>query len=216
MPQANVIRWRDGAGWLVLSGGDTSATGDIEADALAHVPAGEPMAYVWAAGDVEAADQHLAALAALGAPTGYLVDVLTEDDDTIRQELADAGLILIGDGPNIKELRSGLLGAALEGIETAFERGAVVLGIGQGAAILGSHLSGQAGIGWIDGAAVMSHYEQESAPARLRELLQEHPDAYGLGIATGSALALGPEGRIEAWGAGKVTVTLGRNLTTQK
>ncbi len=40
MPQANVIRWRDGAGWLVLSGGDTSDTGDIEADALAHVQAG--------------------------------------------------------------------------------------------------------------------------------------------------------------------------------
>ena len=216
MPQANVIRWHDGAGWLVLSGGDTSATGDIEADALAHVIAGEPMAYVWAAGDVEAADQHLAELEDLGAPTGYLVDVLTEDDATLRQQLADAGLILVGDGPNIEGLRSGLLGAALDGIGSAFERGAVVLGIGQGAAMLGSFMTGQAGIGWVDGAAVMPHYEQDGAPTRLRELVQQHPDAYGLGIATGSALALGPAGQVEAWGAGKVTVTLGRNLTTKK
>jgi cyanophycinase-like exopeptidase len=216
MPQANVIRWRDGAGWLVLSGGDTSDTGDIEADALAYVHAGDPVAYVWAAGDVETADKHLTALEDLGAPTGYLVDVLTEDDDTIRRELAHAGLVLVGDGPNAKGLRAGLLGAALDGITAAFERGAVVLGIGQGAAILGSFMTGQAGIGWVEGAIIVPHYDQDDAPAHLRELLQQHPQAYGLGIARGSALALGPSGEVEAWGAGKVTVTLGRNFSTRK
>jgi hypothetical protein len=219
MPQANVIRWRNGAGWLVLSGGNTSDTGDagdIEADALVHIRVGEPVAYVWAAGDVEAADKHLAALEDLGAPTGYLVDVLTEDDETLRQQLAIAGLIVIGDGPNVAGLRSGLLGASLEGIEAAFEQGAVILGIGQGAAILGSFMTGQAGLGWVDGAAIAPDYAGADAPARLRELLLQYPEAYGLGIATGSALALGPDGQVEAWGAGKVTVTLGRNITTRK
>src|SRR5260370_11624888 len=124
MPQANVIRWRDGAGWLLLSGGGdfrSADTGHVEAEALARIPAGDPVAYVWAAGDVEAADQHLEALIDLGAPTGYLVDVLTEDDDTLRKQLANAGMIVFGDGSNALELRSGVFGAALEGISPAYE-----------------------------------------------------------------------------------------------
>src|SRR5438552_3939462 len=195
MPQANIIRWRDGTGWLVLSGGGDYAsadTGEIEAEALARVAAGDPMAYIWAAGDVETADKHLDALHDLGAPTGYLVDVLTEDDETLRGELAVAGLIVLGDGPNVKALRSGLLGAALEAIGSAFERGAVILGVGQGAAVLGNFMPEQPGVGWIEGAAIMPGYEDDKATAQLRDLLAKNPDAYGLGIARGSALALGP------------------------
>jgi cyanophycinase-like exopeptidase len=215
MPQANVIRWRDGAGWLVLSGGADSAdgaAGDIEANALARVKAGRPVAYVWAAGDVEAADKHLEALEDLGAPTGYLVDVLTEDDDTLRQQLEIAGLVILGDGPNVKELRSGLLGAAIEGIASAYETGAVILGIGPGAAVLGGIVGEQNGLNWVEGAIVVPTYEHETEQSRLRDLLKTHPEAYGLGIATGSALALGPAGEVEAWGDAKVTVTLGQKV----
>jgi hypothetical protein len=214
MPRTNVIRWRDGAGWLVLSGGELESTdsSEIEAEALARVPAGDPLAYIWAAGDVETADQHLATFEDLGAPTGFLVDILTEDDETLRRQLADSGLIVIGDGPNLNDLRSGLLGAALEGISEAYERGAVVLGVGQGAAVLGGILPETQGLGWIEGAAIMPGYENEDNAAHLRELLIQHPDAYGLGIGTGSALALGPSGEIAAWGKGQVTVTLGRSF----
>ncbi|MCC7448903.1 MAG: hypothetical protein IT324_15910 [Anaerolineae bacterium] len=208
MPRANVLRWRDGAGWLVLSGGGAVA-GDVEAQALALVSPGEPLAYIWAAGDVESADQHLDALLDLGAPTGYLVDVLTEDDDTIRNQISNAGLIIIGDGPNAKQLRSGLLGAAVEGMVTAFDRGAVILGIGQGAAILGSFMTDQAGIGWVEGAAIAPHYNRDEVAKQLHDLLLNHPEAYGLGIATGSALALGPKSEVEAWGERQVTVKLG-------
>ncbi len=218
MPQANVIRWRDGAGWLVLSSGAGEVgveAGDIEADALARVGVGRPIAYIWAAGDIEAADKHLGALDDLGAPTGYLVDILTEDDETLRQQLEGAGMVIIGDGPNLDGLRSGLLGAAIEGIGTAFERGTVVFGIGQGAAVLGSFLGDQDGLGWVAGAIIAPHYDHEGEPARLRNLLQKHPDAYGIGIATGSALALGPAGEVEAWGEGKVTVALGRSFAAQ-
>ncbi len=214
MPKANVLRWRDGAGWLVLSGGGDVAggeMGDVEAQALAHVPPGEPLAYIWAAGDVESADKHLDALDDLGAPTGYLVDVLTEDDDTIRDQIRNAGLIIIGDGPNVTGLRSGILGAAVEGMTAAYERGAVILGIGQGAAILGSFMVDQAGIGWVEGAAVAPRYNEDGVAAQLRDLLLKHSEAYGLGIATGSALALGPNGEVEAWGEQQVTVTLGRD-----
>jgi hypothetical protein len=215
MPQANVIRWRDGAGWLVMCGGGDFAsgeTGEVEAEALARVQAGEPIAYIWAAGDVETADKHLAALEDLGGPTGYLVDVLTEDDDTLRQQISAAGMIVLGDGPNLKALRSGLFGAALEGIGAAFERGAVILGMGQSAALLGSWLENLEGISWVEGAIIVTSYELDDQPARLRRLLLSHPNAYGLGIGTGSALALGPNGEVESWGERKITITLSQSF----
>src|SRR5260221_13564282 len=108
MPQANVIRWRDGAGWLVLSGGgdfESAEVGEIEAEALARVPAGDPGAYIWAATDVETADKHLTALEDLGAPTGFLIGVLTEDDATLREQLAVVGMVILGAGPDVTELR---------------------------------------------------------------------------------------------------------------
>jgi len=212
MPQANVIRWRDGAGWLVLSGGgdfEGTEAGEIEAEALARVPAGDPVAFIWAASDIEVADRHLTALEDLGAPTGYLIDVLTEDDATLRDQLSVAGMVVIEDGPNVSELRSGLLGAALEGISAAYERGAVILGIGQGAAFLGSVYENQPGLEWVESAVIVPHYDAENESAQLRDLLTAHPENYGLGIGTGSALALGPSGEVIAWGRQQVTVALG-------
>src|SRR5258708_15429069 len=103
MPRANMIRWRDGAGWLVLSGGgdiQSAETGEIEAEALARVAAGDPMGYIWAAGDVETADKHPAALHDLRAPTRYLVGRLNQDDDSLRSQLAARGLILLRERPN--------------------------------------------------------------------------------------------------------------------
>ncbi len=215
MPRANVIRWREGAGWLVLSGGadsNSAEASEVEAEALARASAGEPLAYIWAAGNVEDADEHLIALEDLGAPTGYLVDVQTEDDDTIRRQLTEAGMIIIGDGADAKQLRSSLLGAALEGISAAYERGAVVLGIGQGAAVLGAFIDDKEGLNWIERAIIQPHYEQEASPAALRAQLAKHPDAYGLGVGTGSALALGPNGELAAWGKRQVTVALGSKI----
>jgi hypothetical protein len=219
MTQVNFIRWRDGRGWIVLSGGGniTSAdTGHVEAEALARIPAGGPVAYIWAAGDIEAADRHLEALIDLGAPTGYLVDVLSEDDDSLRSELGDAGMIILGDGPNLKQLRSGILGAALDGMGQAYEHGAVILGIGQGAAVLGSFLDDQPGVGWVEQAAIVPGYEQAGQTERLRELLRKNPDAYGIGIGAESALALGPQGEVETWGKRQITVSLGTSASGKK
>jgi cyanophycinase-like exopeptidase len=216
MPRANVIRWRDGAGWLVLSGGGDSASGEIEAEALARVAAGDPVAYIWAASDIETADDELQALKELGAPSGYLVDILAEDDDSLRAQIGNAGLIVLGDGPNADTLRSGLLGAAVEAIEAAYDRGGIVLGIGQGAAVLGGLLEEKTALNLVEDAIIMPDYDQNEKAAHMRDLLARHPDSYGLGIGAQSALALGPAGEVETWGNKQITVVLGHNLSLTK
>ncbi len=218
MPQVNVLRWRDGRGWIVLAGsgaplGDQDDVDlDIEAQALTRIAYGEPIAYIWAAGDADTADQHLALLDEMGAPTGYLVDIVTEDDESIRAQLNEAGMIILGDGQAPETLRAALLGAALEGMQAAYARGAVIMGIGAGAAALGSFLEGADGVGWIENAVIVPNYDSNGRAAALHRLLEAHPSAYGIGIGSRSALALGGDGQIELWGERKVTILLGNAL----
>lgn len=213
MPQANIFRWRDSRGWLVLAG---SKDEDIQAQALERAHAGRPLAFVYAASDIETADRELERLEELGAPTGYLVDVLAEDDETVIQHLGEAGMIVLGDGASLDQLRGGLLGAASEGMVAALEAGALLLAEGVAAQALGALLTaradGKPGLGWVEGVAVMPHFERDDARARLKEILLAHPDAIGLGIGSGSALALGPNGEVEAWGKREITVMLGSSF----
>lgn len=220
MPQVNILRWRDGRGWLVLAGSSAQLDDredvdfEVQAQALTRIAFGEPIAYIWAAGDADAADRHLALLDEMGAPTGYLVDVVTEDDATIRAQLNEAGMIILGDGGAAETLRAALPGAALEGMQAAYARGAVILGIGAGAAALGSFVEGAAGLGWIENAIVMPNYELPERTAALHRLLTAHPSAYGIGIGSRSALALGADGQVEVWGERQVTILLGSALRT--
>ncbi|CAG0951283.1 MAG: hypothetical protein IAE83_01715 [Anaerolinea sp.] len=217
MPQVSPMRWRDGSGWIILASGmidpsdPDSPSLDIAAQALTRIARGEPLAYIWAAGDIESADAHLDLLEDLGAPTGFLLDILTEDDDTIRAQLKDAGMIILGDGSNPDRLRSALVGAAQEAMINAFDRDCVILAIGAGAEILGSILKSPTGkgLGWVDGACILTDYTTQDGDT-MRQMLQNAPGAYGLGIGEGSALVLGPRGEVEVWGNQQITVTMSR------
>ncbi|HRE46973.1 MAG TPA: hypothetical protein PLD47_04550 [Aggregatilineales bacterium] len=213
MPIVPPLRWRDGGGWLILrSYGDLNdpITLDLDTQTLTKIARGEPLAYLWAGGDIEDADTHLDLLEDLGAPTGYLVDLLTEDDETITAQLKDAGLIILGDGDE-RTLRSALVGAAEAALMTAFRREGVILGIGAGARVLGSLLlTHGAGLGWVAGACILTDYDLTSA-GDMAAVLLNNPGTYGIGIGAGAGLVLGGDGQIEVWGTGKVTVTLGGN-----
>ncbi|MHB8628081.1 MAG: type 1 glutamine amidotransferase family protein [Aggregatilineales bacterium] len=219
MPRANVFQWHAGAGWLILAGGGAGSgtVGEVETLALGKATPGEPIAYIHAAGDVETADQHLAALEDAGAPTGYLVDVQTEDDDTLREQLAQAGLIIVGDGPNPGALRNGLVGAALDGIGEAFGRGSSILAIGAGASVFGQKFrSGEQlrdGLGWLQRAIILPDYAPERDAPTMRALLIQYPDSFGLGIGVDSALAFGSgSGEVEAWGTRQLSLMIGAAL----
>jgi cyanophycinase len=67
-----------------------------------------------------------------------------------------------------------------------------------------------AGWGWLPGVIVEPHFTGTESSDRLRSLLNIHPKCLGLGIPDGTALALGPNGRVETLGEGQVTVVLGK------
>ncbi len=214
MPQVNIFRWRSG-GWLVVSGGGAVLSDDvqsIEAHVLVKTHSQGPIAYIWAAGDIDAADAHMDALQELGARTGYLVDILTEEDDVLFRQLNEAGVIILGDGPRVDLLTDALSGVVLRAVEDAFGRGATIYAVGESAGVLAAYSvrdgAIQPGIGWLDQAVIMPRYSADQAD-QLRDLVHRHPEAYGLGLAEGAAMAFGPQGEIEVWGNQQVTVSLG-------
>lgn len=217
MPQASIFQWRDGGGWLVLTGSDafdSEPMNDILSTTLARVVSLGPVVYIWAAGDVDTADRHLGILGDMGSPTGYLVDIISEDNDTLKEQIEQAGLIVLGDGINQANLRSGLEGVVVQAMGQAYKEGATILGIGAGATVLGQWLLNdeaqlQPAFGWLKQAlVVLDNQENET-----HEFLIQHPTAYGLGLSQGAGIAFSPEGAMEVLGNQQIRVTLGKELS---
>ncbi len=215
MAVEQVFSWYKSRGWIVLSGG-ADAGGEIRSQVLGRLKSAGVVVYLGFSED--SGDEVLDDFEDLGAPSGYLVNVMEEDDDTIRTQIAAASLIVIDDSAAAQQWRDALTGATLDGIQEALSRGAVLLGEGEGAAVLGAVLLAEGRL--HDGLAMMEHALILPTVASLAEApdaqhyLDTEPDAVVIGIGVGSALALGPEGRIETWGQRQVTVALGRNYRT--
>ncbi|HEX2622225.1 MAG TPA: hypothetical protein VHL11_18835, partial [Phototrophicaceae bacterium] len=157
MAVIDILRWTAGTGWIVLSGG-ADAGGEIRSLALRRAKAQGGVAYL---GFNEAsADDVLDDMEDLGAPTGYLVNVVSEDDDTIQAQLMDASIIVIDDSVSPDEWRSSLIGAAINAMREALERGVVILAEGSGAAALGGYLLSEEGqflegLGWLQNSLIL-------------------------------------------------------------
>lgn len=205
------LQWQDGRGWLVLAG---SASDAVRARALAITAADGGIAYLATQGANAAAEQILTDMEDLGAPSGYLVDVLTEDDPVIQSKLAEASMIVIGGDPSVTNVRSALLGAGIAGIQEAFENGAVVLAEGPAAMTFGAWLlqdDGQinSGFGWLSSGLIVPGIASVSESPVTRIVMAAQPSAIAIGIGAESALALGPDGEVQTWGEQQVSIALG-------
>jgi hypothetical protein len=213
----DILRWQAGNGWLVLSGG-ADAGGEIRSQALRRAKADGALAYL---GFNEAsADDALDDMQDLGAPTGYLVNVVAEDDDTIRAQLTSASLILIDNSVSADEWRSTLIGAGMDGIRAALNLGAVVLAEGEGAAALSAyfvHTQGRIvnGLGLVENTLLLPEITSLSQSESARAMLERDSKGLVIGVGVGSALVLGAEGQIEVWGEREVAIALGRDYQAQ-
>jgi hypothetical protein len=213
MPSNAVLNWLDGRGWLVLSGGPDET---VRAAAIGRAAADGGVAYISL--KPGAGEQALADMEDLGAPPGYLVDVLTEDDDTIRARLGEAGMIVLESADSVAEARSALLGAAAEGMLTAYQNGAVILAEGSSAGVFGAWAllendRAVNGLDWLHATLVVPAVASLAQVPAAQAFLNQQPRAIAIGVDAGSALALGPDGELEPWGERRVTVTLGREFT---
>ncbi|NPV67998.1 MAG: type 1 glutamine amidotransferase-like domain-containing protein [Anaerolineae bacterium] len=219
MIQSSIFEWRQGAGWLVLSSGGRFMDGETEAidtRMLSRSAADGALVYIGAADEPETAEQFLMYLGDLGSRSGYAIDIIAEDDASLKAHLGEAGIIVIGDGPQHARLYNGLQGAALEGILRAYENGALIMGIGFGAELFGqwilrpSPLAPYSGFTWLANAAILTGVPELAQKRTLQDLLHKRPVTYGLNIRPGSALTFGPDGQVELWGTEQIIISLGQ------
>jgi hypothetical protein len=176
------------------------------------------IAYLATRGVDAAAEQVLADMEDLGARSGYLVDVLTEDDTVIRDKLTEASMIVIGADASVTNVRSAVLGAAIGGIQQAFENGAVVLAEGASATVFGAWIlldNGQitSGFEWLRQGLIVPGVSSVANAPETRLVMEAHPAVVAIGIGAASALALGPDDEVEIWGEGQVSIAPGPHLS---
>jgi len=205
------IEWRPGKGWLVLIGGTSDqwrTTEAIDRAAIALMPANTPIAFVPAAAcPPDYGESFLATYRRLGATAGHVVSIhdrASAQDAANAKLLRDAGLIYFGGGETPELLASMTGTPAVDAIAAAYEQGAVIAGMSAGAIALSAWgVSMGAGVlqgwAWLRRVVVSVHYGAERE-AGLNAALRDHPDMLGLGLPEDVALALGPNGELEAWG----------------
>jgi hypothetical protein len=223
---SQLFRWREGNGWLVLAGkgnlSDPLGSNpmlDILSQVLLRTVDYGPLAYIWAAGDEEQADRDLEAIADLGGRTGYLLDIITEDDETLQKQLAEAGIIILGDGEYPHKLHSALAGVVIEAIDKAYQRGATIFGVGTGATVFGhSWLLDnkiQEGFHWLENAFILTGDVSSQEEQTKHQFLSSHPDTYSMWLKDGAGLAFSPTGAVEVWGNKQITISLPQQPTNQ-
>ncbi len=222
MPQRGGLVWVDGNGWLVLSGGGDWRRGEadvITANVLSLANLDRPTVVILSEGnqaDVEGILEHYVALGGSGGE-GIILSERKEalEDEAFLSLLGEAGILHLGGERPLALVstlhRTRALRLMVQGFATL--QGLVIVGAGGGAAALGAWVRSEAGeespgLNFLRSGIAAPHFTTTEAAVVLRRLLRDHPGFVGLGIPNGAALALGPRGEVEQWGAGEITAVI--------
>jgi hypothetical protein len=225
MPQKGPLRWLDGEGWIVLSGGGDWRRGEtdqVDAQLLSVANLDRPMVVLTAEGDRLAAERVLEHFTLLGGPGGAaysLAEMTREQLDTpdLITLLQEAGILYLGGENPLPLVRNLYNTQALRYIVEGFStlQGLTLMGSAAGAAALGRWVvtpeppyQRVMGMGFLMSAVVAPHFTRTEDSVVMRGLSQIGDDIIGLGVPDGTALALGPAGQVEMWGEGQVTAVV--------
>ncbi len=213
MTEHSVLKWLDEPGWLILSGG-VDPLSDLRAQAISRIVSEGGIAYI--ALDDDDLDDLIDDMGELGAPTGFIINVMTEDDQTIRAMLEHAAMVFLPGIYDLTDLHSSLLGAAIEGILAAYQDGAVIFAEGQAVSLFGSSFRSAEGVllqgfGWVEDTLILPGVSSIAESNTAQIALAEQQARIVIGLEEESALVLGPQGHIERWGDGNITVALGED-----
>jgi len=205
-----ILKWFDSDGWLVFSGGVTSGS-PIRAQALTRAIAEGGVAYISLAEDT--GDSLLDDMEDLGAPTGYMVDLIHDEPETIVEQIKEASVVVIEIGESVDALFRVFRAPAQEGIQRALERGAVVLIEGLAINLFGKWTLSDSGdilqgLDWVQNSFLEPASEGIESSRAVQAVMQNMPDTLAISISEGSALALGPNSQVETWGEKQVTLSL--------
>lgn len=210
MSDSSPLKWLPSRGWIVLSGA-ADPLSEIRAQALSRHNAGGAIAYISLAEDL--GDDLMDDMAELGAASGYLVDLEAHDNNEIYERLSAAAMIVVDAADQGDRLLKLLRRTAIHALKEALNRGGLLFFEGAAAALVGEFILAAdnriaSGLSLVRNALVATEVSSIAGDAALWAARNELPDAIFVGLASGSALALGPDGQIETWGERQVAISL--------
>lgn len=210
------LRWKTGLGWLVFSGGHT-ASSPIRAEALGRAKAAGHVAYISFAADE--GDALMDDMEDLGAPSGFLIDLLDPDGAQVTEDLSRASVIVIESGIDLDPMLNGFPQSAIDGLEQALNNGCIILVEGVGINLFGRWIMTDGGdlvdgLDWVENGFLEPGNPGEQASYAIQSILGQLPQAIAIAVNPGSALALGYGSNVQVWGQKEVTITLGSNYQT--
>lgn len=208
MLSGGIFNWPDGAGWLILSGGNSDAS-IVRASVLTRAGIG-PIAYLSSADHNKVAQITLEDMESLGAPSGYIVNTNSEDHETIYDLLTEAGIIVLEQEHSPHSVVENLRGYLDQVLGVAHENGALILAEGTTSTAFGSWLMEEnewlPALSWLDDVLITTEKQSKISGAPMTSLYLHIPNE--------SAIALGPDGKMEIWGNQDVQITLGSEYFT--
>ncbi|MGH9456776.1 MAG: Type 1 glutamine amidotransferase-like domain-containing protein [Thermoanaerobaculia bacterium] len=208
-------------GWLVLIGGGEFSFGETEEFdrfLIGKMPADRRrIAFIPTASGSPDYARHLGSYFATLDPSLETVNVPVYRSRDVKrgknlETIRTAGLVYVGGG--VTNLLAETLRAspAEEAMREALARGAVVAGIGAGAACFGAWTldvrrpgAPLPGFGWIPGAAIETAFDPSSGES-LARLMSLGDVLVGLGIPSNAALAVAPDRTATILGDGRIAV----------
>ena len=211
MLDAAPFTWLDSNGWIVLSG-PPDALSEIRAQALNRYDGAGALAFISLTPDL--GDALMDDMAELGAPAGYLVDLEDLDNNEIYERLSTAGMIVIESNRHPDRLQRLMSHTVTSALKSALGHGALLLFEGEAASLAGQHRMSAGGeltvgLNFVDNALITTVADNGAQVSLTRSIHRQLPEASIMGLARGSALALGPVRQLETWGEGEVTIRLG-------
>ena len=211
MPDQAPFSWIDSPGWIVLSG-PSDPLSDIRAQALSRFNAGGVVAYISLADDL--GDALMDDMAELGAPTGYLVDLEEQDNNETYDRLIHAGIIVVDAAEQADRLLRLMRQTAVHALKDALSHGALILFEGAAASLAGERFLAangevRSGLKFLSNVLVVPNQSSIASYTDSHKARLTLPETVFIGLPRGAALVLGPDGQIETWGDGDVTISLG-------
>ncbi|MFQ5527219.1 MAG: Type 1 glutamine amidotransferase-like domain-containing protein [Thermoanaerobaculia bacterium] len=201
----------DGSGWLALIGGGEFSFGETrDADAawLEKTPPG-PVAFLPTASGSADYATHFSTYVSEALEREPVTVPVYRDRDSRRgknlERIATAAGVYIGGGIADTLVEVLAESPALEALEERVRQGGVVVAIGAAAQALAARcrsLTGRdvlTGFAWLPRSAVEVNFDP-AHDRRIRAILDEPGMKWGIGLPSGSALLLGPDGRLETSG----------------
>jgi hypothetical protein len=212
-PLANIIHRPEGKGWLVLTGGIPPEEQIQRVLALVQ-HAGSILGLVSHSDSVTEAETILEEWLILSGWPGKIRAIgssPTVAADTLLEEMEEATILFFLDSGDSNAFLQEFNAADLqESVLAALDDGSVIVASGAAADALGEVLVDSnglphPGLGWIPAAVIQARFQ----PQQACPILTTRPGLFRFGIPEGAALALGPEGERELWGAERPTLTFG-------